>query len=127
MPNYTAVVTLLSVVFYFVLATRVSLARGKFNVKLPAVAGHPDFDRVFRVHANTLEWLPIFLPLLWLCAIYFSDRAAASLGLLWLGGRALYAAGYSKAVDKRLPGFFIQSVACVLLLVGAVVGLVSHF
>lgn len=108
----------------FDLATRVSLARGKFNMSCRR-SGHPDFERVFRLHANTLEWLPIFLPLLWLCAIYFSDRAAAVLGLHWLGGRAMYFVGYGKAVDKRLPNFFVQSMACVLL-VGAIVGLVSH-
>jgi glutathione S-transferase len=127
LPHYTAVVTVLAVAFYFFLATRVSVARGKFNVPLPAVTGHPDFERVFRVHANTLEWMPIFLPLLWLCAIFFSDRTAAVLGLLWLGGRALYSAGYSQAVEKRLPGFFIQSMACVLLFLGATVGIIRHF
>jgi glutathione S-transferase len=34
--------------------------------------------------------------------------------------------GYSQAVEKRLPGFFIQSSACGLLLIGAVVGLVMR-
>jgi len=127
MPHYTAVVTLLSVVFYFFLATRVAAARGKFDVKLPAISGHPDFERVYRVHMNTLEWMPIFLPLLWLCAIYFSDGAAAVLGLVWIGGRVVYFTGYSKAVEGRLPGFFIQSTACVLLLIGAVAGITMHF
>ena len=84
MPHYTAIVTLLAVLFYFFLATRVAAARGTFGVKLPAIAGQVDFERVFRVHMNTLEWMPIFLPLLWLCAIYFSDAAqrwSASFGL----------------------------------------------
>jgi hypothetical protein len=53
--------------------------------------------------------MPTFLVPLWLCAIYLSDIAAAVLGLVWIVGRALYFAGYSKAVEKRLPGFFIQS------------------
>jgi hypothetical protein len=83
MPIYTALVTVLAVLFYFFVATRVAAARGKYGVKLPAISGHPDFDRVFRVQMNTLEWMPIFLPLLWLCAIYFSDAVAALLGLLW--------------------------------------------
>jgi glutathione S-transferase len=126
MPLYTAMVTLLVVLFYFFIATRVSAARSKFNVKLPAIAGHPDFDRVFRAHMNTLEWMPIFLPLLWVCAVYFSDAAAALLGLVWVGGRALYFTGYSAAVEKRLPGFFIQAMACVLLLIGAVVGTIMR-
>jgi glutathione S-transferase len=127
MPHYSAIVTVLAVVFYFFLATRVSVARGKFGVKLPATAGHPDFDRIFRMHMNTLEWMPIFLPLLWLCAIYLSDVGAALLGLVWIGGRVLYFTGYTKAVEKRLPGFFIQSTACALLLIGAVAGIVMRF
>jgi glutathione S-transferase len=124
MPYYTAIVTLLAVAFYFFLATRVAVAHGKFDVKLPATTGHPDFERVFRVHENTLEWMPTFLAPLWLCAIYLNDVAAAALGLVWIGGRILYFIGYSKAVEKRLPGFFVQSVACLLLFIGAIVGII---
>jgi hypothetical protein len=40
-------------------------------------------------------------------------------------GRALYF-GYSKAVEKRLPGFFVQSTACILLYVGAAIGVARH-
>jgi len=126
MPTYTAIVTVLVVLFYFFLATRVAAARAKFGVKLPAISGHPDFERVFRVQMNTLEWMPIFLPLLWLCALYFSDPVAALLGLLWIVGRALYWSGYSAAVEKRVPGFFVQSLACVGLLVCALWGMVAH-
>jgi glutathione S-transferase len=126
MPNYTAIVTLVAKGFYFFLATRVAVAHGKFGVKLPATTGHPDFERVFRVHANTLEWMPTFLVPLWLCAIYLSDIGAAALGLVWIVGRALYFAGYRQAVEKRLPGFFIQSTACLLLFIGAAAGVLIH-
>jgi glutathione S-transferase len=126
MPHYTAIVTLLVVLLYFFIATRVAAARTIFGVRLPAITGNADFERVYRVQMNTLEWMPIFLPLLWLCAIYFSDAAAAVVGLIWIGGRILYCVGYSQAVEKRLPGFFIQSSACGLLLIGAVVGLVMR-
>ena len=105
MPYYTAIVTLVSVAFYFFLATRVAVAHGKFDVKLPATTGSPEFDRIFRAHMNTLEWMPTFLAPLWLCAVYLSDIAAAVVGLIWIAGRALYFTGYSKAVEKRLPGF----------------------
>jgi glutathione S-transferase len=126
MPHYTAIITLLAVAFYFFLATRVAVAHGKFNVELPATTGNPDFERIFRVHMNTLEWMPTFLVPLWLCAIYLNDIAAAALGVVWIGGRVLYFNGYSKAVEKRLPGFFIQSTACVLLFIGAAAGVVMH-
>lgn len=98
MPNYTASATLLAVALYFVLATRVAAARGKFDVKLPATTGDPHFERIFRAHINTLEWMPTFLAPLWLCAIYLSDAVAAVLGLVWIAGRILYFMGYSKAV-----------------------------
>jgi glutathione S-transferase len=123
MPRYTAIVTLLAVAFYFFLATRVAVARGKFGVKLPATTGNPDFERVFRIHQNTLEWMPTFLVPLWLCAIYLSDVGAAVLGLVWIAGRVMYYVGYREAVPKRLRGFFIQGSACLLLFIGAAVGI----
>ncbi len=126
MPHYTALVTLLALAFYFFLATRVAVAHGRFGVKLPAMAGNPDFERVCRVHLNTLEWMPSFLVPLWLCALYLSDVGAALLGLVWIAGRLLYFAGYSKAVEKRLPGFFIQSMACLLLFGGALYGIIGR-
>lgn len=126
MPYYTAIVTLLAVAFYFFLATRVAAARGRYHVTLPATTGNSDFERIFRVHVNTLEWMPTFLVPLWLCALYLSDIAAAVLGLAWIVGRVVYFAGYRQAAEKRLPGFFIQSSACALLFVGAVAGIVTH-
>ncbi len=127
MPTYTAIVTLLAVAFYFFLATRVAAARGKLGVKLPATTGNPDFERIFRAHVNMLEWMPTFLVPLWLCAIYLNDAAAAVLGLVWIVGRALYFTGYSRAVEKRLPGFFVQSTVCLLLFIGAAAGIVMHW
>jgi glutathione S-transferase len=76
-----------------------------YSIKLPAISGDPDFERVFRVQMNTLEWMPIFLPSLWLFAIYISDAIAAALGLVWIVGRILYMIGYMQAVEKRGPGF----------------------
>ena len=126
MPYYTSIVTLLAVAFYFFLATRVALAHRKFNVPLPAMSGNPDFERVFRAHANTLEWLPTFLAPLWLCAIYLSDLTAAVLGVVWIGGRIWYFAGYREAVARRFPGFLVQTAACFLLFLGAIAGIVMH-
>jgi glutathione S-transferase len=127
MPKYTALVTLLAIAFYFFLATRVAVARYKFGVKHPATTGNADFERVFRAHINTLEWMPTFLVPLWLCALYLNDIGAAALGLVWIVGRAVYFVGYSKAAEKRLPGFFIQVAACFVLFVGAVTGVAMRW
>jgi glutathione S-transferase len=119
MYRFTALVTLLAILFYFFTCARVARARATYGVKLPAISGQPDFERVFRVQMNTLEWLPIFLPSLWLFAIYVSDQAAAALGLVWIAGRIVYMIGYIKATERRSPGFFIQALACAVLLFGA--------
>ena len=82
-------------------------------------SGNPDFERVFRVQMNTLEWMPIFLPSLWLFAIYISDGIAAVLGLVWIAGRILYMTGYSQAAEKRSVGFGVQWLAATALWLGA--------
>lgn len=119
MYHHTALVTLLAVLVYFYATTRVSVARGKFGVKLPAISGHPDFERVFRAQMNTLEWLPIFMPSLWLFAIHIGDGMAAALGMVWVAGRVLYVEGYARSVKGRGPGFAIQALATIALWLGA--------
>jgi glutathione S-transferase len=119
MYHFTALVTLLAILFYFYTSILVSRARRKFGVKLPAISGNADFERVFRGQMNTLEWMPIFLPALWLFAIYVNDTIAALIGLVWIVGRILYVLGYAKATEKRGPGFAIQSVAVIALWLGA--------
>jgi glutathione S-transferase len=119
MFHYTALVTCLAILFYFFTGVQVARARMAFGIKAPAISGNPDFERVFRVQMNTLEWLPIFLPSLWLFAIYISDPFAAVLGLMWIAGRILYLTGYSQAAKKRGPGFAIQATAATILWVGA--------
>jgi glutathione S-transferase len=122
MPHWTALVTVLVVLFYFYTALRVPQARRKYGVEAPAISGNPDFERVFRVQMNTLEWLPIFLPLLWLFALYVSDSGAALLGVVWIGGRAFYMVSYTRAAARRGPGFAVQAAVCVVLLIGAGAG-----
>src|SRR5712664_2120234 len=112
MLHYTALVTCLAILFYFFTTIQVSKARVAFNIKPPAISGNPDFERVFRVQMNTLEWMPIFLPSLWLFAIYISDVIAAVLGLVWIAGRILYMTGYSQAAAKRGRGFWYSSQRC---------------
>ncbi|HMI15241.1 MAG TPA: MAPEG family protein [Bradyrhizobium sp.] len=119
MLHYTALVTCLAILLYFFTIIQVSKARVAFGIKVPATSGNPDFERVFRVQMNTLEWMPIFLPSQWLFAIYISDALAAALGLVRIAGRLLYMTGYSQAAKKRGPGFAIQASAAVLLWLGA--------
>ncbi len=63
--------------------------------------------------------MPIFLPSLWLFAIYVSDPVAAAIGLVWIVGRILYWNGYSQAAEKRNMGFAVQFMAAAALWAGA--------
>jgi glutathione S-transferase len=115
-----AIVTLLALLLYFYMSLRVGRARTTFKIDAPATTGNPDFERYYRVHANTLEWMPIFLTSLWLFAFAWNDdRIAAAIGVVWIVGRYLYMTGYSKAAQSRSTGFGIQALAAAVLLFGA--------
>jgi glutathione S-transferase len=112
-----AIVTLLACLVYFWMAAQV--ARTRVGILAPAMTGDAVLERTIRAHTNTLEWMPIFLPSLWLFAIYWSSLGATVLGLVWIVGRVIYFVGYVAAPTRRSPGFFIQSVAAFALLLGA--------
>jgi glutathione S-transferase len=115
-----AIVSLLALLLYLYIGIRVGRARYSLGIQAPAVTGHPDFERAYRVQVNTLEWLPIFLVSLWLfAAAWNSDMIAAGIGLVWIVGRILYLTGYTRAAEARGPGFGIQALATLVLLLGA--------
>lgn len=122
----TALVTILALAFYFATSVNVGRMRVRHSVKAPACTGHPEFERAFRVQMNTLEQIVVFLPLLWLTALYFSPfpLAAPILGLIWIIGRVLYMTGYMKAPEKRGPGFGICALSQILLLFLALAGVI---
>ncbi|HEX5377802.1 MAG TPA: MAPEG family protein [Phenylobacterium sp.] len=113
-----AIVTLVALLVYVWMGLRVGAARGKSGIAAPAMSGDPLLERTLRVQGNTLEWLPIFLPSLWIFALYWNDRVAALVGLVWIVGRILYALGYWKEASKRELGFTIQALAAAVLLFG---------
>ena len=117
--SLVALVTLLTVLVYFWMATQVAGTRRKTGILPPVMVGDPVLERTIRAHCNTLEWLPIFFPSLWLFAIYWNSSVAAALGLVWIIGRIIYFLGYVAEASKRLPGFFIQATAVAVLLFGA--------
>ncbi len=114
-----ALVTLLTSLIYFWMATRVARAHKKSGILAPTMTGDPVLERTVRAHTNTLEWMPIFLPSLWLFALYWNVAVASALGLIWLIGRVAYFLGYIASPEKRYPGFFIQAAAVFALLLGA--------
>ena len=117
---------LLALVEYIGMTAYVGRARVKYGIRAPATTGHPDFERVNRVHINTLENLIMFVPAVVLFGLYVSELWAAVLGGLFVLGRALYAIGYYSAADKRAVGAGITGVVNIALVVGALIGVVQR-
>lgn len=125
MANLSALITLLAVIVYFLTGFQVARARARYGVKAPATTGNADFERVFRTQMNMLEWMPIFLPALWLAALYVSDAGAAIVGLVWVGGRIVYIRDYAQAAERRHLGFVVQAGAAGVLWVTALIGILK--
>ena len=118
-----SLVTVVSLILYFVTSANVGRARLKYQVRPPKVSGSEDFERVLRVQQNTLEQIIVFLPALWLFCWFVDELAGAIAGGIWIVGRALYAWGYYQAAEKRGPGFGISSLATMVLLLGSLVSI----
>jgi uncharacterized membrane protein YecN with MAPEG domain len=117
--SWVAIVTIVALLVYAWMIARIGRVRAKTGIHAPTMTGDPILERHIRVQANTLEWLVIFLPSLWLFAVYWSDMVAAILGAIWIVGRIVYALGYVADPGKREAGFIIQALAAAILLFGA--------
>ena len=127
----TALVTVLALIFYIWTGISVARRRGKHGVKAPMMTGPTEFECAVRVQSNTLEWLVVFVPALWLATVYFSPAMSTVylswlppiIGIIWVIGRVLYKSGYMTAPEKRETGFVISALAALALLVCALVGI----
>jgi uncharacterized MAPEG superfamily protein len=119
---YVDIVTALALLQFIVLGFKVGKARGRYGIKAPAITGNEIFERHFRVQQNTLEQLIVFLPGLYLFSHYFSPRVAASLGLVYLVGREIYAVTYVKDPAKRSLGYALTFLPTVILTIGGLFG-----
>lgn len=114
---------LLALLEYSVMAALVGRARGQYGIQAPATTGHPAFERVNRVHINTLENLIVFVPGVWIFGLYVSELWAAVLGAVFVLARAIYAVGYYRAAERRGPGAGITGIVNLVLIVGGLIGL----
>jgi glutathione S-transferase len=121
---WTALVILLALLEYMVFCFLVGGARERYKIVAPATIGHPDFERIFRVHYNTLELLVVFIPAIWLFGLYLNPRWGAIIGVVFLVGRALYAVGYIRAAEKRSIGAMLSFASVAVLLFGALFGVI---
>ncbi len=93
----TAACAALCGLLILVLAIRVSRLRLRLRVSI-GDGGNAELGRAIRVHANTVEFVPIFV-LLALCYELYAGANIALIGLvgLFLLGRLAFAVGFSLA------------------------------
>ncbi len=118
---FVAIVTVVALLQYLWLGMQVALARTRYGVAAPATTGHETFERHFRVHMNTQEQLVIFLPSLWIFAVYISPLWAAALGVVFILGRAIYAMAYVRDPKSRSLGFGLTAFPVLVMMIGIVV------
>ena len=120
----TAVATVLAVLISVGTGILVARVRRRVNIWPPVMTGAPDLERAVRVQGNTLEQFVIFVPSLWLAALYFPGWYAPALGLVWCLGRVIYVWLYMNG-KNRIVGFSLTVYSTLLLVILAVIGIVQ--
>jgi glutathione S-transferase len=124
---YPALVTCLALLVYAWNFGGAGVARGKHKILAPATTGHPEFERKLRIQQNMVEQLIVFIPALWIFSLSIDVLAGAVVGLIFIAGRILYSVSYAKDPAKRGPGFGLSALANIVLLVGALIGVIRLF
>ena len=113
----TVIVTIIALLQYSYFGVLVGASRGKYCVPAPAQTGNEQFERMNRVHLNTLEQLIVFIPALWMHAQFANPIFGAILGVIFIVGRFIYRAEYLKDPDSRSLGFGMTFIPSVVLLI----------
>ena len=123
--DHATLIVLLALLQYVWFTGRVGLARGKYHVDAPACDGDEAWNRVFRVQQNTMEQLIVFIPAVYAFSYYLNELWMMVPGLAFIIGRFLYSAEYLKDPKTRTPGMAITLLSNVVLVLGALFGLVK--
>ncbi len=120
----TAAVTLLAVLISLAFAMGVARTRRTTRIDAPAMTGDPRLEKALRIQGNTVEQMLLFLPSLWIAALYFQGWWAPILGLVWCLGRVIYAFVYGNQT-QRFPGFALTIFPTLILIVLGIIGVVN--
>jgi len=123
----TVIITILALAQFILFGIQVGSMRGKHGVKAPAVTGHPEFERMFRVQQNSMEQLVAFIPALWMFAYLVDPLWGAGMGLVFVIGRFIYRSSYIKDPDARGMGFTITFLPTAVMLVWSLVVAVMRY
>ncbi|MCP5090224.1 MAG: MAPEG family protein [Gammaproteobacteria bacterium] len=125
--DLVAIVTILALGQFVLFSIQVGSMRGKHGIKAPAMSGHPEFERMFRIQQNTMEHLVVFVPALWIFARYVNPMWAAGMGLVFIVGRFIYRSSYLKDPASRSMGFTITFLPTAVMLVWGLIGALRSY
>ena|SRR5690348_16198972 len=120
----TAAVTVLAVLISIFFAINVARNRSATGIDAPSMSGDPRLERALRIQGNTVEQFVVFVPSLWLAALYFQGWAPPIIGLVWCLGRIIYFFVYGTS-RQRFPGFAPTIFSTLILIVLAIIGIVQ--
>jgi len=120
----TAIATVLAILISVGTSILVARTRARVGIQPPVMTGPPELERALRIQGNTLEQFVMFVPALWLAALYFQGWIPAALGLVWCVGRIIYARLYL-AGKNRIVGFSLTIYPTLMLVILAVIGIVQ--
>lgn len=120
--TFTSIVTTLALMQFIFFGALVAKARRRLDIPAPAMTGSPEFECLVRVHANTLERLVLFMPLLWMSAQFWNSVVMAGIGSVFLLARVLYWRGYVMHPEKRKAGNILTMLTLGVLLVATLAG-----
>ena len=125
--SWVVLVAVLALLQFAAFGALVGRARGQYGVNAPATAGHPVFERYYRVQYNTMEQIVVFLPALFLSAAYGfgADWMSAALGVVYLAGRQIYFLSYVRDPKSRGLGFVLTVLPGAIFLVNAAAGAIA--
>ena len=119
---YVSIVTSIMLIQLFAFGLKAGMAREKGQIKAPAITGDDNFERLYRVHYNTIELLMVAIPSMWIFATHIHAIGAAILGFIYVIGRIIYAKAYVADPATRGTGFMISVIPTVILMLGALIG-----
>ena len=122
--EYTIIVIIAALVQFQLFGLRTGVSRPKYNVPVPKTTGHEIWERIFRVHQNTMEQLVVFIPGMLAFTYYVSQMWAVGLGVCFILFRQYYSYMYIKnPPDRKFPlSFFVN----VILVLGSLIGVIMH-
>lgn len=119
--EWVVIVTVLALIQYMVFGYQVGQMRVRHGVKVPAMSGAPEFERMNRVHYNTLEQLVVILPLMWMFAHLVNPVWAAGFGAVFIVGRFIFRAAYLRDPAGRSLGFMVSFMPSAIMAVWSLV------